>query len=405
MAKQNSRIGRSTYRGRRHKSVLPYKLKSVSQTRKDIQSWKRALSMFENAEQPVNYLLQLLLNDIIKDALLTSQLENRKEQTFSAAFTVKTAVDKDDDEATKKLKHMPAFRKIIDEILDSLFRGYSMIELHIDAQGQLQVYELPRTNIIPQLGIFYSDYVEQTKPIYYRELKEYGTYILEFNNLIMHEQDFGLLNKAVPHVLMKRFTQSCWGELTEIFGMPIRTLKTDTQDPGMLARGEQMMQAMGAAAYAIIDTEEEMSFASGTSTSGDIYANFINQCNNEISLLISGAIIGQDTKHGSRNKDEAAQQMLWEKVQSDMRFVEQQINTIVMPALARHGIVQEGSYINFSEAEDVNKLWQFTKEILPYKDVPNEWIKEKFGLEVVDKANKTPEAEKLAARIPQSFFD
>lgn len=405
MAKQNSRIGKTTYKGRRHRSVLPYQLKSISQTRKDIQHYVRAKTMMQNAEQPTNYPLQLLMNDVMLDALLTSQIENRKEQTFSASFTVKTAADKDDDEATKRLKHMPAFRKIIDEILDSIFRGYSMVELHIDSQGQLQVTELPRTNIIPQLGIFYSDYIEQTNPIYYRELTEYGTHILEFNNLIMHEQDFGLLNKAIPHVLMKRFTQSCWGELTEIFGMPIRTLKTDTQDPAMLSRGERMMEAMGAAAYAIIDTEEEMSFATSTSTSGDIYSNFINQCNNENSLLISGAIIGQDTKYGSRNKDEAAQQMLWEKVQSDMRFVEQQINTIVMPALARHGIVQEGSYINFSEAEDVNKLWQFTKEILPYKDVPNDWIKEKFGVEVLDKAKNPATEEKLGAHIPSSFFD
>lgn len=397
----NSRIRKTTYRG--HKPVLQYNLKSISQTRKDIQYYKRAKAMMQNVEQPTNWIFQLLLNDIMLDALLSSQIDNRKEQTFSASFTVKTANDKDDDEATKKLKNMPAFRKIINEILDSQNRAYSMIEIHPDGKGQLFVNELPRTNIIPQQGIFYKDYIEQTDPIYYREMKEYGTYLLEFNNLVMHEQDLGLLNKAIPHVLMKRFTQSCWGELTEIFGMPIRTLKTNTQDPAMLERGEQMMEAMGAAAYAIIDTEEEMAFASGTSTSGDIYANFINQCNNEISLLISGAIIGQDTKHGSRNKDEAAQQMLWEKVQSDMRFVEQQTNTIVMPALARHGIVTEGSYINFSEAEDVNKLWQFTKEILPYKDVPNDWIKEKFGIEVIDKVSDK-NAATLSAGIPKSFF-
>ncbi|WP_446662918.1 phage portal protein family protein, partial [Flavobacterium psychrophilum] len=35
-----------------------------------------------------------------------------------------------------------------------------------------------------------------------------------------------MLNKAVSHVLFKRFAQSCWSELCEIYGIPPRVLKT-----------------------------------------------------------------------------------------------------------------------------------------------------------------------------------
>lgn len=407
----NSKIGKASPA---FKHVLPWQLKSVSQTRQDIQSWKRALAMFQNVEQPTNWILQQLFNNVKTDALLTSQIENRKDQTFSSAFVIKTADDKDDEHATKVLSNSPAFSKIIDSIIDSRLHGYSMVELHIDINKELQIEELPRTNIIPQTGIFYKDYIELSDPKAYRELKEYGTFIIEFNNLVMHEQDFGLLNKIVPHVLMKRFAQSCWSELCEIYGIPPRYLKTMTNDPSMMARGEQMMRDMGAAAWFIIDKEEELQFANGVSTNGDVYKQFINLCNNEISLLISGAIIGQDTVNGSRSKDVANQEMLWQKVLADQRFITQQINTKVLPALARHGLVKEGSYMKYNEAEDINKLFEFTTKLLAFKDVDNEWIEEKFGVPVIDKAkaeepiNKDPKKEKskkLSATLPDNFFD
>lgn len=404
----NSRIGKSKPSFR---SVLPYKLKSVSQTRQDIQTWRRAVQAFQDVEDPSTWQLQQLYNNIKMDSLLTSQTDNRKEQTFSSEFVIRSADDKEDEKATKALSNSPAFRKIVSSILDARLYGYSMIELNTDLNSLLIAEDLPRANIIPQTGVFYSDYIELTNPIRYREMREYGTFILEFNNLVMHEQDFGLLNKVVPHVLMKRFAQSCWSELCEIYGIPPRVLKTNTQDAGMMNRGENMMRDMGAAAWFIIDETEELEFAQSASTNGDVYRNFIQLCNNEISMLISGAIIGQDTVNGSRSKDEASQEMLWQKVLADQRYVEQEINSIVLPALSRHGLVKEGSTMNYSEAEDINKLFDFTRKLLPYKDVPNEWIKEKFGVEVTDKQpTATPDSKqegnkKLSASLPSNFFD
>ena len=212
---------------------------------------------------------------------------------------------------------------------------------------------------------------------------------------------------------MKRFAQSCWSELCEIYGIPPRYMKTMTNDPAMMARAEQMMRDMGNAAWFIIDTDEDLQFANGTSTNGDVYRNFINLCNNEISLLITGAIIGQDTKNGSRSKDEASQEMLWQKVLADQRFVEQNVNDIVMPALAQHGLVKEGSTMKYSEAEDTNKLFDYTMKLLSHYVVPSKWIEDKFGVPVEDKNEEEPqpdqppkpEGKKLGAGLSPDFFD
>ncbi len=393
------------------KQVLPWRLKSVTQTRQDIQSWRRALAMFQSVEQPTNWVLQILYNNIRMDALLSSQIENRKDQTFSSEFEIQNANGELDEEATKKLSESLAFGQIIDAILESKFLGYSMIQLSVQ-NGILQVEDLPRTNIIPQIGMFYEDYVELSRARQYREMREYGSFLLEFNNLVMHKQEFGILNKVVPHVLMKRFTQSCWSELCEIYGIPPRFMKTMTNDPSMMARAEQMMRDIGSAAWYIIDKDEDLEFANGVATNGDVYKNFINFCNNEISLLITGAIIGQDTKFGSNNKDASAQEMLWQKVLADQRFIEQWMNDVVMPALAKHGIVRQGSKMKYSEAEDTNKLFEYAMKLLTNYDIDSEWIEKKFGVPVLEK--KTDPADekidpekkgKSLAALQPGFFD
>src|SRR3569833_564009 len=55
---------------------LEHTLKSVYQTRKDIKDWKRAEAVYYS-QDPKSWMLQLLLDEIYKDATLTSQKENR----------------------------------------------------------------------------------------------------------------------------------------------------------------------------------------------------------------------------------------------------------------------------------------------------------------------------------------
>lgn len=376
--------------------VLSYKLKSISRTRQDIQSWNRALNLAQNADNPKNFALQLLYNEIMNDALLTSQTENRKQQVFSADIRLVQANGETDLEQTDKLKKHPVYRAINNSALDSIFYGYSLVELNLPGSRK-PLTNIPRTNVVPQSGLFYEDYADDQKVTKYREIPEYGTWVLEFTN-----DTLGLLNKAVCHVLFKRFAQSCWSELCEIYGIPPRVLKTNTQDPGMLNRGERMMQDLGAAAYFIIDETESLEFAQGATTNGDVYNNLIAFCNHEISLLITGAISGQDTKHGNRSKDESAQETLWLLVQSDMKMLEEEWNNNVLPALNKIGILnKEGLTFEFMPAEDTKQLFEYTKGLLPHYKVPVEWIKDKFGVEVIEKTATDPTEEKETKEDPK----
>jgi len=367
--------------------------------RNDIARWKRALQQATRAEQPKQIALQNLYNDVSMDALLTSQINNRHEQTVAAGFELVDMANKVNDKATADLANIIVVQDIVKAILDSEIYGYSLVELGTDNAGVSKITSIPRQHIDPQTGLFYAD-MDAQNGIAYREVAEYGKWLLEFNS-----GHLGLLNKAVTHVLFKKFAQSCWSELCEIYGIPPRYIKTNTQDPAMLNRAEAMMRDMGAAAWFIIDTTEDFQFAQGVSTTGDVYGNLILLCNNELSMLVSGAVIGQDTKHGNESKEKVSAEIFARLVESDRRMVEAYFNSVVLPAFRAIGWLSggDGLRFRFSSNENTEELWEKVVAVMPHKEVNNEWIEEKFGIPVTDKA--APAMGGLTAlNAPVDFF-
>jgi phage gp29-like protein len=360
--------------------------KAISQARNDIATWKMAIRSAMAVDNPKRVRLQNLYKDILLDAHLTSQIENRKLQTLGTKFSLKDQAGTVNEEMTALLKSSPIYTALVKNMLDSIFSGTTLVEILNDQNG-LRAVTLPRNNIMPEAGILVMD-ENDTTGIDYRNAKEYGTWLLEFGD----PADFGLLNKAIPHVLFKRFAQSCWSELCEIYGIPPRVMKTNTQDPAMLSRGEQMMRDMGAAAWFIIDATESFEWAKAADTNGDVYGNLIRLCSNEISLLILGAVIGQDTKNGNESKETVSISVMMNLVNADKRMVENYFNTIALPALYQIGMLPDGLVFEFAPQEDIDKLWKMTSEALKYYDMDPEWIKTKFGIEVLGARQPAPAA-------------
>lgn len=356
--------------------------KSVSQARKDIGSWKKAIKATQTAENPKWFLLQQLYDDIFVDAHLKSQHANRTLRALSERPVLRLPSGEIDEEQTDMLNRSLWGETISKHILESRYRSISLVELMVDKDRGLNVDLVPRENIDPRFGLFYPDYADD-KNIAYREVSEYGLTLLEF-----HEKgNEGLFNSAIPHVLFMRFCQSCWSELCEINGIPPRVLKTNTQDPTMMRRGEQMMRDMGAAAWFIIDENEKFEWAAAATQTGQVYDNLMKVCRDMISLLFSGAIIGQDTKHGNESKEKQSQEMLQVLIDHDLEMLEKQWNTTVLPALKALGVIKGDVSYEYEPAEDTAELWKMTKEILPFKNVDDEWIKDKFGIEVTGDRN------------------
>ena len=341
--KKGSKKPQKTFVKQREGLVRKIVPKAISRVRKDLDSWRRALRQADSVDRPRRRELMDLYADVMLDALLTSQIEQRIGRTLSLEFSLKDASGKVDEEATRTLSSAVWFPLLVRYMLESVFYGHSLVELSTSETDGIGVTLIPRQNVVPEQGLLLYDSTAD-EGAYYRELREYGTYVVEFGA----PGNYGLLNKAVPHALFKKFAHSCWSELCEIYGIPPRYIKTNTQDPAMLDRAEDMLRDMGSAAYFIIDTTEEFQFAQGVSTNGDVYNNLISLCNSEMSLLISGAQIGQDTKNGNRSKEEVGVKQLEKYVNSDKRQVEDWMNSIVLPALFRIGFLPVGLRFSFN---------------------------------------------------------
>lgn len=353
--------------------------KTISRTRSDIATWKSALRSADNVDNPRRTKLQRLYDDILTDAHLSALIELRYQHVLSTPFYLKRD-GVQDDEATERLARAQWRTKLDRLLLGVDLRGNTVVEWTTTSGGELQVNLLPYTNIVPEPGVLLLN-EDDSQGVRYRELREYGTWILEFGD----PGDYGLLNKAVPHVLFMRFAQSCWSELCEIYGIPPRVMKTNTQDPEMLDRAEAMMRDMGTAAYFIIDESENFEFARGADTNGDVYRNLMGVCKEALSMLINGAVIGQDTVNGNRSKEESSLKLFDKITQANKRRLEGYYNEIVIPSLERIGWLTPGLVYEMQPEEDLEKLWTQTYQALQYFDVDPTWVKDKFGIEVTGK--------------------
>lgn len=349
-------------------------------TRQDIADWQNALAMAESALVPNRSKLLDIYTMVEGDDTISSQIGQRIDTACAANYLLRKPSKEVDVEATAMLKKAIWFERCIAYILQARWFGHSLIELSGGAGTELTAELILRRHVIPERGEVKKQVYDQ-KGVAYRTTPEYGKYIVEFGDNF----DLGLLNKCVPYALMKRFAFSSYSQFCEIHGMPIGKGKTQTDDPVLLSRMESMLREMGNAAFVIVDNEEDIDFIQGVTSDGEVYAKFIGLCNNALSLLLSGAIVGQDTKNGNYSKELASLSLLDQIKASDKRFIEKQVNTVLIPALEVLGILPKGLSFEYEVVEDLDALWAKTVQILPYFDVDAQFITDKFGIPVSPK--------------------
>ncbi len=354
--------------------------------RRDIADWRSAKLAASRVSQPRFALLQELYSHILDDAHLSSQLQLRRSQTLSAPFELLNAKGAIDTAATDIANASPLFNGLVSAILDSLFFGFSLVELAPLKGSEPQLCSIDRRHVDPTAGRLLFDQFG-SDGIDYRSAKEYGRTVLEF---LSPDSLFGILDRAVPHVLYKRFAQACWSEYCEICGIPIRYIKTNTQDPDLRARYEEMLQNQGSNLNALVDTDDDIGFIVANNSSGEAYQQLIRLCTNELSLLISGAVMGQDTEFGSRGKEQASSDLANLIAASDRRFVEQCVNKQVLPSLAFLGVLPQGLHFQFATAEDLSSLFSQTMQAAQFFDIDPKWVRDKFGIEVTGLRSSSP---------------
>ena len=128
-----------------------------SVTRKDIADWKRARLQATSTYEPKQVLLQRLFEEVMDDALMTSQVSVLRIGKSQGAEFVLKRNDRRDDEQTQKLKHSGLYENLVKLIIEAQFFNHSLIEFDYDKDGMVVADLVPRENVSPEVGKFYPD--------------------------------------------------------------------------------------------------------------------------------------------------------------------------------------------------------------------------------------------------------
>lgn len=362
--------------------------------RKDVADWRKALNFAENKENPRRWLLYNLMDDLLLDNHLYSQLQTRFLKILGLDYKIADSKTKKKDDDKTQLFQRQWFYEFMNYVLESKTHGHSLVQLSEITDGEVTKIDLvPRRHVRPEYGDFVIRQIDTTG-IPYRD-----TPLMDWLIEIGGTDDLGLLSKAAPNVLWKKNAQMCWSEYCEIFGMPLRVGKTNTRSIEDLNRVEEQLQKMGSAAYAVLQNGETVEFIE--STKGDafnVYDKLIDRCNSEMSKLILGQTLTSDVgKSGTRAQGEVHERVAEVITKADILFIEHIVNDKLIPVLIKHGYPLDGYYFEFVIKQEITELdWNIDNGLLQQFEIEPKYFIEKYSVPIIAKkeTNNNPISQK-----------
>jgi len=351
--------------------------------KQDIGTWRKATIAAERLLHPNRTQLLTLYKDVDLDAHLTAIIQVRKNAILGSEFIVVDEKGETDDKKTALLQKK-WFRKFVDLSLDSKWWGYSLIQFG-DLENDVfeDVHLCPR-HFVKQEKSLIVEHLALNEGVNYEEEEPYKDWYIG----VGEKRDLGLYLKAAPHVMWKRDAMGSSSEFLEIYGAPIRILKTDTKDAPTRADAENMLKQMGSSAWGVIDHTDDLELHSGnTSSSNDkLFDTPIIRANSEMSKLILGQTGTTDEKSftGSAVVHE---KILGSVKDSDVKFIEDVFSRQLVPLMNAQGMGFENRTIKIKE-DDALTLEQKSKidlELLDHYDIEPEYIEQTYGVPVKEK--------------------
>lgn len=366
-------------------------------SRAELSKWQQAIDAAGNPENPQWGPLQDLFDNLQMDGHLIAVMGLRKAATLSSKFDIKDKRTKKALPELTELLETEWFYQIMEHVIDSVFKKYSVIELVDPTSMKWDL--IPRRNCVPQKGLMLFE-SNGDKGIYYTD-PSLSKNVLEVKSL----HSFGLLNDIVPQLIWKRNAQQAWADFGECFGIPLVTAETTKTDQKDLDKLEASLRALGQAAQAILPQGTKITIHD-SATKGDPHKIFLEQIkttNSEISkAIVGGTMIVDDGS--SRSQSEVHERMLNTKIaEFDRRTVEFFVNGKLLPLLRQWGYkFPDTCQFVFDRTEQLSlsELWDIVEGILADHDVDIQWISETFNIPIIGKKAPVGAAPSGSPTIP-----
>lgn len=366
-------------------TAIPFQVQLV-RTLQDIQTYQTAVRSAENIQAPNRINLLRLYQDVVIDAQVSTVMASRKNAILSRSFNLLNKNGEIDLEKTKLLNRGDWLYKFIDYSLDSIFYGYSLIQFDykFDFMGNRIDYDfkidiVPRTYVCSEYGLVVPAQGQFSTGIPYHDAP------YKYWNIPVGEiRDLGLLQKLSPLYIWKKNSFSSWAEYTEIFGVPMRIIKTDMTDETTKKNALHMMKNMGAGGAGIFDKNDLIEVLDGKQSDGSIFNNIIERCNTEIAKLVLGQT-GTIEEKAFVGAAEIHERVLQQYTGRDEKFIENLFTTHLIPFLNLHQFGFEGCSIEIAPLDELGLQEQITNiiELSKVFDIEPSFVEEKTGIKVL----------------------
>jgi hypothetical protein len=351
--------------------------------RQDVKKWRDALTSAESIQMPNRSPLMRVYQDIVLDAHLSALIKTRKHLLTSSPFNLYSNGEVD-EEATKVVNQQWFF-EFLNLALDSVFYGYEVIQFGDIKDNKFQwVKKIPEQYLVPEFGVIKKSFGAEITGIKYGE-KPYDVWCISVGN---PQYDFGLLNYATPLIIYKRNALGFWAQYTELFGVPTRTIQTNTRDASRRKNAEDMLDNMGSAGWGVLDLDDIYKEEKGSGSDAyNVFDKLIDRSNSEISKLILGVTMATDDG-SSRSQAEVHENILKKYAISDKRMITSLINDKLLPLLKFHRIIPENInefYFEDIDVLEVMDIETIVKDLKDSFDFNTDELTDKFGLTITKK--------------------
>lgn len=261
--------------------------------------------------------------------------------------------EKADDQINELLKQ-PWFRRFRKEVVESEFWGFSLLQFYRDIDGNIDFDSIPRKHYDPVQKIVLR-YQSDTD----------GAPLEMFSNTLVIGNDprgLGIMSAVMPYVLYKRGNIGDWAQFCQIFGMPIREYTYDAGDEEARRRLVEDARKQGANAVYIHPEGSTLTLHESGNKSGssDLYNNFSDKCDSQMSIAILGNTLTTDAKAtGTQALGTVHKQEEDEIKDEDQALILSVLNSAHMrKILASLGYNVEGGEFRFIEVKDIDKTVQ-----------------------------------------------
>lgn len=358
------------------KVKLEQQLARVSQ---DAQSFKIALSAAESIEYPNRYLLTQTYQQIVLDGQMQSAILQRKIRVLGQKFNLVDSDGKINVEKSREL-NQKWFSRALDLSIDAKFWGYSLIQFGaIEDSKFLSVELVPRIYVVPEFSIVRETTATVTEGVNYTK-PPYSNWAVG----VGEKRDLGLLMKCAPYIIWKNSAMGAWAEFTEIFGSPIRVVKTDVNDDKTRLNAEAMMANMGASTWAVLGLDDEFSILqTNRSDAYQVFDEMVNRCNSEISKIVLGQTGTTEEKSyvGSAAVHQDIAQMVGRQDLIDMEFL---VNDKFLPMFNKLGFDFEGLEFKYdmNEVLPLGEQAKIETNMMPYVKFNKEYLEKKYKMQI-----------------------